>query len=54
MIGLLIVISIVLSLIKWPRRTLEAADEAIADSVAEEIKRPTGRHAADETTQGGN
>ncbi len=54
MIGLLIVAAIVLSLIKWPRRTIEEADEAIADSVAEEIKRPAGRHSADDTIRGGN
>ncbi|MCI4012302.1 sodium-dependent transporter [Brevibacterium sp. ZH18] len=42
MIGLLIVASIVLSLIKWPKKTLEDADAAIADSVAE--KELKGEH----------
>ena len=36
MIGLLIVVSIVLSLIKWPKKTLDGLDAAIADSAAEE------------------
>ncbi|MCD1285370.1 MAG: sodium-dependent transporter [Brevibacterium sp.] len=36
MIGLLIVVSIVLSLIKWPKKTLDELDAAVADSVAEE------------------
>lgn len=39
MIGLLAVLAIVLTLVRWPRKSLEAAEAAIADSVFEENKR---------------
>ncbi len=38
MIALLIVIAIVLSLIKWPQKTLDDTDASVADSVHEELK----------------
>lgn len=39
MIGLLAVLAIVLTLVRWPRKSLENAEAAIADSVFEENKR---------------
>ena len=41
MIGLLIVASIILTLIKWPQKTIDDAEAAIADSVAEEARTDT-------------
>ncbi|AZT94669.1 sodium-dependent transporter [Brevibacterium aurantiacum] len=41
MIGLLIIASIVLTLIKWPQKTLDAAEAAVADSVAEKNRTNT-------------
>lgn len=38
MIGLLIVLAIVLTLIKWPKKTLDEAEASIADSVEQEKK----------------
>ena len=43
MIGLLVVGSIILTLVKWPKETIDEMETAVADSVAEENLRTNNK-----------